>query len=109
MTSHAISRTIFSEICATTRWAIVSTMSFGTDSSPAIEDAASLAAGGVTSEKELAGGAGDGAGDGAGAGLTLQVGAATRAGPGLAAAGGGGGGGGAAGRRGGGGTGAVVR
>src|ERR1700730_17326782 len=103
MTSHAISRTIFSEICATTRWAIVSTMSLGTATSPAIEVAAAVA-GGVRSGNELAGEAGAGGG-GAGSGLTLQDGDDVRDGPGLDGAGGGGG----AAARGGGGIGAVVR
>ena len=103
MTSHAISRTTFSEICATTRWAIVSTMSFGTATSPAIELAAGAAAG-VRSENELAGA--EGAGGGVDGGLTLHLGEDTCPGPGLdgAAAGGAG-----AAARGGGGIGAVVR
>src|SRR3989442_9221351 len=103
MTSHAISRTTFSEICATTRWAIVSTMSFGTTTSPAIELAAGAAAG-VRSAKELAGAAG--ADGGVGGGLTLHLGEDTCDGTGLDGAAGGGAG---AAARGGGGTGAVVR
>src|SRR5688572_13302956 len=95
ITSHAISRTTFSEICATTRWAIVSTMSLGTLTSPAMEDAAAAAAGAARSEKEPAGAAGVGAGaafeaGGDDGGLALHVGENDVDGPGLDGAGGGG-------------------